>query len=824
MKELISGLIAVICAGALAAGAWAGPEADGRVRASKVLIVVGDRACEAELKVADVLSKRITKRSGVSAPIILESKVEDTAADALIYIGVPANHDKLAALCAANNVPTPDDHNPGPEGFAVRSVSTPNGAAIIAAGVDKRGVLYAAGEILRQIECGDGAVTIPPIDVRTAPAFRFRGSSANQGGTMRQITGARAWTEDELHDYTLDLALAGANVFYAGGTYFDYVKSFDLMTETGARPNELNRPFPPEWQTTERGNWVCPSVPEAHKALREQWEKDFASRQDADVLRLFAGDPGGCRCPRCAPWGKTFVLLCEEMAGIWLKHHPHSTVQIANQDLDNAGDQAIFDYLNEKPRTWLYAICYGPGSDAMSEYFRSELRQDLFVYPGTGPINRYLREILNQIPKYQKIVHYSDITHWISAQYQVKHPEPHLVAAYGRRTFHVRPRAYYDIFQSIMPFAEGDIVYSEGYHDEFQQYMWNRLLWNPNRSLDDVMQEYARLQFGREAAPDMVEAMLQLEKNLEAPVATNDGIDRYYVLVKSAGWKMPPHIMRDNHRWREHMQKAALDKYVQLKLRGETERSERVNRVLEDGVAARDAGAASRAAAALDEPIETPDMAALRAEAGRLGDESDAIFGVRNVGYFRLDRDFVGLAWVRAQLARAQAAQGDERLQVMDQIVRYEDPGDGGFYDDAGAPGRQPHQVKGESYGAREWMDPANRDSQNTIAYSFDGGKGVVFRYTGLDPKAQYRVRLTMVAPRIPRSELPSGAIRRTQNVVADGEYLAKDVEIPEYTARQFEYDIPQAATGDGELELWLEKGTGGMATVVSEVWLMKKG
>ena len=81
-----------------------------------------------------------------------------------------------------------------------------------------------------------------------------------------------------------------------------------------------------------------------------------------------------------------------------------------------------------------------------------------------------------------------------------------------------------------------------------------------------------------------------------------------------------------------------------------------------------------------------------------------------------------------------------------------------------------------------------------------------------------------MVVPRIPRSELPSGAIRRTQNVVADGEYLAKDVEIPEYTAKQFEYDIPQSATRDGDLELWLEKGTGGMATVVSEVWLMKKG
>ncbi|UCH36531.1 MAG: hypothetical protein JSV65_09305 [Armatimonadota bacterium] len=774
------------------------------------------------MQVADVLARRIARRSSVEAAVVAEGRLKRGTGDIAVFIGLPANHDRLAALCGAKGVREPDESDPGPEGFAAKTVTTPAGRAILAAGVDKRGVLYAAGEILRRISYGLDAVSVPSIDVRTAPAFRYRGSSANQGGTMRQITGARGWSTEESHEYTIHLALAGANCFYAGGEYFDFVKSFDLMAETGARPNEMKSPFPQEWQATERGNWVCPSIPEARKALLEQWEQDFAARQDHDVLRMFAGDPGGCRCPRCAPWGKTFVLLAAEMAKIWLRHHPNSTVQIANQDLDNAGDQAVFDYLNEEPRTWLYAICYGPGSNAMSEYFRSELREDLFAYPGHGPINRYLREILNQIPKYQRIVHYSDITHWISAQYQVENPEPHVVSVYGRRTFHTRPRAYYDVFQAIMPFAEGDIIYSEGYHDEFHQYMWNRLLWDPNRSLDDVMTEYARLHFGDDAAPEMVEAMLQLEKNLEAPLATNDGVERYYLLVKSAGWKIPPHLMGDDHRWRLHMQKAALDKYLQSKLRREMNREQRATRIIERAAAARDVAAAAAAEAVLDEPLETPDMAALRAEAGRLGEESDAIFGVRNVGYFRLDEELIPLDWLRGQLERARVADGDEALRILDRMVRYEDPGDGGFYDDAGNPARQPHLVKGDTYDVRRWMDPANRPSQNTIAFSFDDGKGVVFRYTGLDTQARYRVRLTMVTPRIPRSELPAGAVRRTQHVVADGEYLAKDIETPEYTAQQFEYDIPQSATADGELELWLEKGTGGMATVVSEVWLMK--
>ena len=75
--------------------------------------------------------------------------------------------------------------------------------------------------------------------MRSAPAFRWRGASANQGGTMRQITGARAWTEEEVRDTVLDYSLAGANTFYAGGELARFVKSFGLKTEAGCRPNEL---------------------------------------------------------------------------------------------------------------------------------------------------------------------------------------------------------------------------------------------------------------------------------------------------------------------------------------------------------------------------------------------------------------------------------------------------------------------------------------------------------------------------------------------------------------------------------------------------------
>ena len=64
---------------------------------------------------------------------------------------------------------------------------------------------------------------------------------------------------------------------------------------------------------------------------------------------------------------------------------------------------------------------------------------------------------------------------------------------------------------------------------------------------------------------------------------------------------------------------------------------------------------------------------------------------------------------------------------------------------------------------------------------------------------------------------------RRMAQLLADGEYIAKDTMIPVFTAAQFEYDVPAIATSDGILELSIEKGTGSRGVAVSEVWLIRK-
>ena len=641
-----------------------------------VMIVLEPEASPVEQRIAEVLKTRIISHTPVAIEVGLARR---PGADVYLHLGKVRPSGGLHDLCALHTVRPPGKEQPNPEGFAIKTVQDGLDRVVIAVGADDRGVLYATGEILRRLRYAADQVELPVVEVSTAPGFRFRGFSANQGGTMMTATKARRWTEAELQGVVLDYALAGGNCFYSEdkpGPLYDFLKSFALLTTTGARPNQLLGGHPKEWnaggrEAWEGTQWVCPSIPEARAALLAQWEKDFAQRGDHDVMRFYAGDPGGCNDARCEPWGKTFVKLCEEMAAIWLKYHPKSSVLIANQGLDNAGERAIFDYYQEKSRPWSYGIAYGPGSNPLSRYFRDkDLREDLFVYPGKGPVDRYLAEMLHELPNDQHIMNYSDITHWIQSQYQIDNPEPNLVKAYNRRMFHARPKAMYKIFQAIMPFSEGDIIYSEGNHDEFHQYLWARLLWDPNRDLEEVMREYCELHFGEAAADLMVQALFQLEQNLVTPLDSNPGIARYYTLVKEAGAKMPAERMRPDYRWRLHMQKAALDQYLQCKLRNELDKERRVREVLGEAKPGHYDVAFQQAMAILREPIETDEMRAWRAEAGKLGDETNQLHGDRNLGYFKLDSPLRNIPGAIDLLQQAQAVKtDDEKRSVLQSVI-----------------------------------------------------------------------------------------------------------------------------------------------------------
>ncbi|MCL4691567.1 MAG: hypothetical protein KJ060_03545 [Candidatus Hydrogenedentes bacterium] len=820
-------------------------------------------------RLAEILDTEVRVQSGAHSP-----RNED-AETLHILIGTVDTNPDLAAWFDANRVKPLTWLDPGLEGYLVHFDSAADSKLLIAAGHDDRGTLYAVGEILRQAVLTPNSITLPgQLNTRTAPAFEIRGTQYGQSHIAKSKANVRNWTDAETQRCILDYALAGANIFSTdAGPMFDFIKSYGLMTQGDFGANTGSGP--PEWEAKEsigRTGYVCLSVPEAVQAQVKRCEDHFKNGPTFDLVKFQGGDGGGCECDRCDPYGLTFIKVVEQMASAIHKYHPETRVYFTNQKFDDADDQAIFKYLQEEPREWLWAWGYGPGSDAMSWQpgHRQTHAMDLFRYPGYGPFDRYNQEIVHQLPPQQVLVHYNEITHWRYSQHGYiqmypradrngdlpppwnhwiyeRRPDQALTMVYDRLTFYAWPKFYHWLFGEVNRYGVGDITHSSGHHDHFNQWMWQRLLWNPHMSVEAVVDEYCRTWFGPEAAPYMAKAIFQLEENLEedpeTPIGDKSGIDEYYALVKEAGERIPAHHMKTNWIWREYMQKGALDWYIKRDVQQQVALQERIElrtaKILESGNAEK---SISEMLSWFDELEETPEMAALREEAGRLGEESNALYGVRSEGYFNLEHDFIGLGWLKRQLERARDTNGEERNELLRMIVAYEDPGEGGFYDNLGTANPAPNVEFGYPYDHGQpyvdgMLDEGNRPSQRSMHFTQNEDQGVTLEYRGLDPDATYRVRFTLVRPWF-QDRYAHRMNQKSESIYADDILLVRELELPYMMSDFFTFDIPREATQDGKVVIRFEKAhdvatgdrvtveqwrnSGGWGTLLSEAWLMK--
>ena len=189
-----------------------------------ILIQTGGQAGEIEKNVAALLGEQISEPSGV--PVRIESELTGgvpSPDELLILLGLPKHHAGIRAQFDARRIPPLTGLAPGPEGFLVQTVRRGSNFLVLAAGVDARGVLYAAGEILRHSAIGQSSVMFPvELAVRTAPAFEIRGTQFGQSSVAINRAKVRPWTEADRRRAILDFALAGMNTVEIGeGTRTD---------------------------------------------------------------------------------------------------------------------------------------------------------------------------------------------------------------------------------------------------------------------------------------------------------------------------------------------------------------------------------------------------------------------------------------------------------------------------------------------------------------------------------------------------------------------------------------------------------------------------
>ncbi len=762
----------------------------------------------------------------------------------------------------------PDETDPGPEGFLI--VRTGDTVHIV--GVDQRGVLYGVGELLRQLTFAQNTVELSDsLAIRSAPAFEVRGCGVSQGHTITQLTGSREWTEAEWKQAVVGYALAGANTLSLGYSVsennpaFRFARLLGLKVLVSTNPNQgIGEP---EWTAKEaigRTGYLCLSVPEARAFKLKTEEERWKNSPPVDYVRMKSGDGGGCECARCRPYGAVFIQMCHEIARIIHRYHPETELFVLNQKLDNDGDRAIFQFLQEHRDPWLRAIAVGPGSNAMGWMpgRRQDHRMDLFRYPAFGAMDRYYREMLKQMPPAHDLVFFTDVTHWVYAQNGLmdhalipdrnhdlppqsdhyiydRKPDPALHQVYDRRAFNARPAVYHDFFRESMRYGIGDVNYSEGHHDHFNSWMWQRLLWAPDMPLDDLIAEYARLFFGPAAAPQMADAIRQFEANLQTPIADNPGIERFAELVRSAGKKIPANLMKNDYLWRQYMQRALTDLYIQSDVRAQTKL---LNELLATAGNCRQPQDVAEVLQQLRQQIDRGKQMDTSApewlrEALQLGRESDAVYGVQIAGMYNLDQDYVGLGWNLRRIEQAEQSEPATACDILRELADYEMKSVDALYDDLGDPDNSPHVTIGWPFGDGIF-DLTSRRSQRSCAFTTDEEQGVTLEYDRLDPNAQYIARMTLVRP----SYLERFGIfqfQTRQSIYADDQLLSEQMELPEYTPERFEFPIPRAATADGRLtisclpqpevgagdpgDVTVWRNTGGWGTLLSEVWLYKK-
>jgi hypothetical protein len=785
------GVAAVFCAGRAAA-------AESVVDLTRAVIVAPPNLSVPEKKAVGMLADEVEKRT----------QLRWRQADAWPAAGVPVVAVGQGTALSGLSGPTGPkfsgaDAKPRPEGYRIRTDLGGGSPVVWVAGNDARGVLFGVGRLLRALDMGKRKVTLPAgLDVATAPHCPLRG---HQLGYRPKTNSYDGWDLARWEQYVRDLAVFGANA----------VELIPPRSDDDA--DSPHFPLPPIemmagmsricadygldvwiWYPAMDADYSDPKTVDA--ALKE-WGDVFAKLPRVDAVFVPGGDPG-----HTAP--RHLMALLEKQTAVLRRHHPNAAMWVSPQSFDRAWMDEFLALVKAEP-DWLAGVVYGPQTRLTLEELRAA------------------------VPKRYPIRHYPDITHSRTCQYPVPEWDAAFAVTEAREPINPRPRGQALIFRQTDRFTNGFITYSEGCNDDVNKAVWSALGWAPEADVVDVLRDYSRYFLGPEYADSFAQGLLALERNWEGPVLTNAGIDttlqQFQALEKAASPQT-----RLNWRFQQALYRAYYDAHVRSRLLQEMRLEDETMAALRRARRLGTREALARAERILDEAVTRPASEDLRARVFELGEalyqsvrmqlsveRYQAISVGRGANLDTIDRPLNNRPWLLARFAEIRRAGTEpERLKQVDVLLNWTNPGPGGFYDDLGNPSRQPHLVPGPGFAA-------DASSLRSAGTAFDDRPGlrtswrdqalgnydtpVHLRYTGLDPRARYKVRVVYGA----------GPVR-----LVAGE---KSEVHPPLTKlfEPVEFDVPPEAVSGGTLDLrWHgEPGRGGngRGCQVAEVWLLKR-
>ena len=719
-----------------------------------------------------------------------------------IVLGTPASSPNLLkAMPAGLVLPT------APEGYAIWSAEDSGARRVYGIGADARGVLYAAAHLLRAMDFERPDLTLPAIaPFASAPAVALRGHQLGYGNMNNTID---AWDLDTFDQYIRDLIVFGTNAIELSPTIKPDAKESVHMKSTMWDMNialsKVIHGYGLEvwlWMAVE-GDLADPVVAAETK---EGWTRLFAAMPHIDHVFVAGGDPGSNEPGRLMNW-------LGEVAPALRGPHPEAGFWVSNQGFEAEENDTFFAYLQENKPEWFAGAAFGP-------------------WAKIG-----LREMRERTPAQYPIRRYPDLTHSVRCQYPVPDWDPAFAHTLGRESFNARPAAMKQIHGEFMPYALGFVAYSEGVHDDVNKALWSRFGWNPEVDPAEVLADYGRYFIGREHGEAVAKGLLGLEANWVGPIEANTSIAPTAALWKDLAARDEERLSKN---WRFQMiyLRALYDDYVQKRAGAETAREKQAVNTLRSAVGQDLDRALAGARVALAESGKHPDLRDLRTQLDGFGPALFKLIGiqldVKRFGAMNPERGAVlefldtplnNRDWWLAELDRVQSErkagtldEASARARIL-ALCAWDQAPEGGFYDDLGHVGLQPHLVRdnaweqdpgGVSTAMVEFMRPAAgwrlswADQAQTLF-----GTPLKMRYEGLDPAKSYTLRATY-----------TGRFKATMKLTADGTHEVHGPLAQSNPIAPVEFALPRELTRDGTLELQWDL-VNGRGCQVAEVWLI---
>jgi len=734
---------------------------------------------EVEKTAVTVLVEEIEKRSGIRLPVTADAPSPKMAVSIASGVAVPGGR---------------------PEGYRIH-IEQADRTIVKIDGVDARGALYGIGHLLRLIAWGPNRLELPaPLDITSSPAYPIRG---HQLGYRPTANSYDAWTPAQYEQYIRDLAVFGTNAI-------ENIPSQDERQSPVMRitRREMNRAMSLICRRYGMDYWIWLPVEfdlrdpaGKRRAAMLKWFEDYL-RDTPEITGVFVpgGDPGNNPPELLIPYLAEMVKLMRPL-------HPKARIWLSMQGFDKSKAEYVYRYLERESPDWLGGLVAGPSSPPVA---------------GTR-----LR-----LPAKYKLRLYPDITHNKICQFQVPELDQAIALTLGREAVNPRPVEYARIHNWFAPYSDGFISYSDGAHDDVNKNLWSALAWDPSRTVNDVLADYARFHFGPEVAAGAVDAILALERNWHGPLAGNGGVEGTLLQWRRLEAQAPK--LESNWRWQMLLLRAYYDAHVRRRLMQDSALEKEANAILARAGEFGSERAMGEAMRILDRASLEPVSADLRARIFDLCEKLYHSIGLQSsVAKYQASGaergavlDFVDLPlnnrwWLEDQFTNIRRLPTEtEKVARLKTVACWEDPGPGSYYDNVGNFAKAPHLVNPA-------VDPIELEDDRIepLFWWWDQGKSRArlswqvtmwpreLVYEGLDANASYIVRSTGYGKALLR--IDGERVLPTLDGQKMGEF--KEFPVPAKCLMDrklvLTWDIPN---DEGHLN-WRQRSR------LSEVWLIKR-